>query len=113
MLRKTQLNFHFRQVMKLASYGGETVNELVINIFKKLFSSKLKTKYCWIGTTKGKEKAAFKRLIGIREAIWSAVKINFKDCTEAMINKEIKLRLNQAQKDYDRELMKEQKVVEY
>lgn len=96
--------------MKMASFGGDTVNELVINIFKKLFSTKLKTKYCWKGTTRGKH--AFKRLTGIREAIWSAVKIHFNDCTESTVNKEIKLRLNQAQKDYDRELLKERNSVE-
>lgn len=90
----------------MASFGGENVKELVINIFRKLFSSKLKTKYCWKGSKKGKVKVAFNRLMGLREVLWSAVKVHFEDCTEATIDKEIKLRLNQAQKDYDREMEK-------
>lgn len=94
------------QIRKLASFGGDTVNEIVINIFKKLFSSKLKTKYCWKGSLKGKGKAPFKSLLGIRDVIWSAVRLHFDNCTEARITKEIKLRLNQAQKDYDREINK-------
>lgn len=95
----------------MASFGGNNVNELVINIFKNMFTAKLRTKYSWRGTGKGK--SAFKCLTGIRDAIWSAVKIHFKDCTEATVNREIKLRLYQAQKDYDRELLKEQNGVKY
>lgn len=90
----------------MASYGGDTVKELVINIFKRLFSSKLKTKYCWKGSVLGNGKLAFEALLGIRDAIWCAVKVHFEDCTESTINKEIKLRLNQAQKDYDREVLR-------
>lgn len=80
---------------------------MVINIFKKMFSLKLKTKYCWTGSKRGRGKSAFRRLTGIRDAIWYAVQVHFPDCTESRINKEIKLRLNQAQKDYDREMARQ------
>lgn len=95
------------QIKKLASYGGDSVQEIVINIFKKIFSNKLKTKYCWRGSSKGKGKAAFKNFTNIIEVIWSAVKVHVETCTEAMVKKQIKLRLNQAQKDYDREMEKD------
>lgn len=76
----------------------------MINIFKKLFATKLKTKYCWRGSSQGKGKIAFKELTNVIDVIWGAVKVHFEDCTESMLKKEIKLRLNQAQKDYDREM---------
>lgn len=95
------------QVNKLASYGGNTVQEIVINIFQKMFSSKLKTKYCWRGSSKGKGKVAFKKFVNIIDVIWSAVKVHVETCTEAMVKKQIKLRLNQAQKDYNREMEKQ------
>lgn len=93
----------------MASYGGKSVKEMMINIFNKLFSPKLKTKYCWRGSTKGKGKAPFKKLKNIIEVLWLAVKVHFEACTEAIIIKEIKLRLNQALKDYDREMEKRNK----
>lgn len=94
---------------KLASFGGGSIQEVVINIFKKLFTTKLKTKYCWTGSSKGNGKTAFKTLTNIIDVIWSAVKVHFDNCTEAMVIKEIKLRLNQAQKDYEREMEKQNK----
>lgn len=90
---------------KLASFGGDSIQQIVINIFNKLFTAKLKTKYCWRGSSKGKGKAAFKELTKIIDVIWRAVQVHCV-CTEAKVKKEIKLRLNQAQKDYDREMEK-------
>ncbi len=91
---------------KLASFGGKSIQQVVINNFNRLFTPKLKTKYCWRGSSKGKGKIAFKELTNIIDVIWSAVKVHFEDCTEAMVKSEIKSRLNQAQKDYDREMEK-------
>lgn len=90
----------------MSSFGGKTVNEFVINIFKKMFSTKLKTKFTWTGFSKGKPKKAFNKFEGIISAMQIAVSAHF-DCTIANIEDECKLRLKQAQKDYEREQLKE------
>lgn len=85
--------------------GGRTIKEIVINIFKKMFTTKLKTKFCWTGSSKGKRKGAFQKFEGIISAIQTAASVHF-DCTITEIEEEIKLRLKQAQKDYQREKVK-------
>lgn len=90
----------------MASYGGKSVQEVVIKIFKKLFTTKLKTKYCWVGSSKGDGKIAFKNFANIIEILWMAVKVHFENCTEATMIQEIKNRFNQADKDYEREMQK-------
>lgn len=75
------------------------MKDCVINIFNGMFTKKLKTKMCWVGT---ETKAAFKKFTGIRSVLRRAVKARIRKCTLDDIDTEIKLRLNQAQKDYDR-----------
>ncbi len=81
---------------KVASIGGKSVKKMIIRVFKRLFSAKLKTKMCWNGSKQGK--IVFKNLEGILDVLKLAV-----GCTEAELEQECKLRFNQAQKDYDRE----------
>lgn len=51
---------------------------------------------CWNGTKRNK--AAFKNYEGILDVLRQAI-----GCTEDELERECKLRFNQAQKDYDRE----------
>lgn len=92
----------------MSLFGGRTVKGIVINIFKKVFTAKLKAKFCWTGSTKGKGKHAFQKFDGIISAVQIAVSAHF-DCTIADIEEECKLRFKQAPKDYNREKIKKQK----
>lgn len=74
-----------------------------------MFTAKLKTKFCWTGSTKGKGKIAFQNFEEIIGVLRIAVSAHI-DCTIADIEEECKLRFKQAQKDYDRE--KEKKLLE-
>lgn len=65
---------------------------------------------CWKGSPP--KKAAFKPFLGLRNVFRRAVKTRIRKCTLADIDAEIKLRFNQAQKDYDREMAKERKLLE-
>ncbi len=70
-----------------------------------MFTAKLKAKFCWTGSTKGKGKDAFQKFDGIISAMQIATSAHF-DCTIKDIEEECKLRFKQAQKDYDREKLK-------
>lgn len=89
----------------MSLFGGRTIKEIVINIFKKMFTTKLKVKFCWTGSTKGEGKDAFQKFDGIISAMQIATSAHF-DCTITDIEAECKLRLKQAQKGYDREELK-------
>lgn len=95
------------QSSKLATIGGSSLKNNVINIFGELFSAELKTKMCWSGSTAGK--IPFAQFKGIRNVIRLAVKRSFK-CTQHLIDCECKLRFKQADKDYEREQFKNQKM---
>lgn len=69
---------------------------MIIRVFKRLFTAKLRTQMCWNGTKQGK--IEFKYFEGILDVLKEAV-----GCTEYELETECKLRFNQAQKDYDRE----------
>lgn len=68
-----------------------------------LFLSKLKTKICWKGST---TKYAFENFTNILDALRQAVAFRHKKCSADDIATECKLRFKQAEKDYNRELLK-------
>lgn len=94
------------QIAKLRTVGGSTIKKNVINIFKVLFSLKLKTKICWKGSSHKDGRDAFENFENIQDAIRQAVKFRHKKCTADDIATECKLRFKQAKKDYNRELLK-------
>lgn len=76
-----------------------------------MFTAKLKTKFTWTGASKTGPKEAFQNFEGIISAIQIAVSAHY-DCTIADIESECKLRLKQAQKDYDRQKLKKKREKE-
>lgn len=87
--------------MKVSTMGGSTIKKKVIRIFKRVFSTKLKSKICWKGTPGPKGKLAFEGFSGILDVLRQGI-----GCTEAEVETECKLRLKQANTDYRREKQK-------
>lgn len=64
---------------------------------------------CWKGTPK---KVEFRQFTGLRDVLRRAVKTRKRKVALADIDRECKLRFNQAQKDYDREKAKNRELIQ-
>lgn len=90
---------HIFKIRRLNRLGGNTIRKCVINMFNELFTPRLRSKICWIGSSVGK--MSFQQFKGIRNLIRSSVKKEL-HCTLEESDKECKLRLKQGNKDYTR-----------